>query len=406
MDRQGVWETRQAVAAGVAMSLGWGLRGSIGGGPLGALIPGAMVVLTICALRGHSLSFALRAGAIGAVAVSFGGEMTYGQTIGLLRESPTFWWGLLGLTLKGAVWGLVAAPVVWVAMRPNMLEPRSWWPGLGLLVVGAAAGWKLVNEPKLIYFSNRLDRPRPEIWCGLLFGGLLLTAWLAWSTKDRAAVRAGLLGLVSGGFGFGLGSLIMLAVNAVKGPDGWKAMELFFGFCFGVGLSLIPSEEPAGELNERRPLLTFVLCSLLLTALAIGSEDLGLARYSWAVTGAVILAVVPYVPSLWRPGAMALPFLPVLLDFVESATRPQIGWRPELCWALAAGGAILFLPLAWRTKTAAGSAFLVSAACTIDAYVKFFPSGLAVLPVVGAFTILLLLMAQQLRGAASGRAAV
>ena len=30
----------------IAMMLGWGLRGHIGGGPFGAMIPGAMVALT------------------------------------------------------------------------------------------------------------------------------------------------------------------------------------------------------------------------------------------------------------------------------------------------------------------------------------------------------------------------
>jgi hypothetical protein len=30
----------------------------------------------------------------------------------------------------------------------------------------------------LIYFSNRLDRPRAEIWAGLLLGAILLLAWL------------------------------------------------------------------------------------------------------------------------------------------------------------------------------------------------------------------------------------
>ena len=34
----------------IAMSLGWGLRGSIGGGSLGAMIPGAMIGLVLCLL--------------------------------------------------------------------------------------------------------------------------------------------------------------------------------------------------------------------------------------------------------------------------------------------------------------------------------------------------------------------
>ena len=34
----------------IAMMQGWGLRGHIGGGPFGAMIPGVMVALTICLL--------------------------------------------------------------------------------------------------------------------------------------------------------------------------------------------------------------------------------------------------------------------------------------------------------------------------------------------------------------------
>ena len=44
--RESVWLFCGASA--VAMMLGWGLRGFIGGGPLGAMIPGAMIsVVTI-----------------------------------------------------------------------------------------------------------------------------------------------------------------------------------------------------------------------------------------------------------------------------------------------------------------------------------------------------------------------
>ena len=34
----------------VAMMLGWGLRGYIGGGPFGAMIPGAMVAISLSML--------------------------------------------------------------------------------------------------------------------------------------------------------------------------------------------------------------------------------------------------------------------------------------------------------------------------------------------------------------------
>ena len=85
------------------MMLGWGLRGFIGGGPFGAMIPGAMVALTLCWLYPRR-DVAMLA-AFAAVGVGFGGEMTYGQTVGFIVKADTFWWGLLGLALKGAIWG-------------------------------------------------------------------------------------------------------------------------------------------------------------------------------------------------------------------------------------------------------------------------------------------------------------
>lgn len=81
----------------VAMMLGWGLRGFIGGGPFGAMIPGAMVVLAICYLNSYRKDVALLA-AFGAIGVGFGGEMTYGQTVGFSVHRETMWWGLLGLS--------------------------------------------------------------------------------------------------------------------------------------------------------------------------------------------------------------------------------------------------------------------------------------------------------------------
>ncbi|MFN9461471.1 MAG: hypothetical protein ACK6D7_29470, partial [Acidobacteriota bacterium] len=74
-----------------AMMLGWGLRGFIGGGPFGAMIPGAMVVLALGVLYPRR-DWTLPA-AFGAIGVGFGGEMTYGQTVGFIVKPETFWWG-------------------------------------------------------------------------------------------------------------------------------------------------------------------------------------------------------------------------------------------------------------------------------------------------------------------------
>ena len=84
----------------VSMLLGWGLRGFIGGGPYGAMIPGAMVMVAICMLLDVPLLFAAIAVVFGTAGTAMGDEMTYGQTIGFLRNPDTVWWGLQAPVLK------------------------------------------------------------------------------------------------------------------------------------------------------------------------------------------------------------------------------------------------------------------------------------------------------------------
>ena len=59
-----------------AMSLGWGWRGYIGGGPYGAMIPGAMVALVLGRLAGLGRAQTALVASFAAVGVGFGGEMT------------------------------------------------------------------------------------------------------------------------------------------------------------------------------------------------------------------------------------------------------------------------------------------------------------------------------------------
>ena len=95
----------------IAVMLGWGWRGYIGGGPFAAMIPGAFVALSLSLLLGHDRRTAAMAALFGAVGIGYGGEMTYGQTLGLACNPETMGWGLLGVTIKGAVWGLLGGAV-------------------------------------------------------------------------------------------------------------------------------------------------------------------------------------------------------------------------------------------------------------------------------------------------------
>ena len=46
------------------------------------------------------------------------------------------------------------------------------------MLICVVVGIHFINEPKLIYFSDPVNKPREESWAGLLFGGLALLAYL------------------------------------------------------------------------------------------------------------------------------------------------------------------------------------------------------------------------------------
>jgi hypothetical protein len=225
----------------IAMSLGWGLRGTIGGGQIGAMIPGAIVSLCLCHLLGWSRSVGIAA-AFGAVGVGLGGQETYGQTIGFLRSGPTVPWGLLGLTIKGAQWGLAGGVFVGLGLMLEKYRRREIAVGLVLLILGTALANTFIDQPKLLYFSNRLDKPREEVWAGLTAGALCLVGWLAILRRERVSIAFAGWGLVAGGLGFGLGGVFIATGFVLPLPykhwSWWKVMEFTFGLLFGLGLGV------------------------------------------------------------------------------------------------------------------------------------------------------------------------
>jgi len=228
----------------VVMSLGWGLRGYIGGGPLGAMIPGALIALVLCQNLGLRAPAAAAVTAFSAIGIGFGGEMTYGQTLGLLRSSDTFWWGLLGTTIKGGVWGLLGGAVFGLGFFVNRLTLKSLLLALLCLLVGVVVGLHFINQPKLVYFSNPVDRPRDESWAGFLLGAAALLGYLRKFEPSYARIAwtfAG-YGAIGGAIGFGGGSLLLAMQWHL--PDDWrwlpcwKFMEFAFGAIFGAALGM------------------------------------------------------------------------------------------------------------------------------------------------------------------------
>ncbi|MFO1006059.1 MAG: hypothetical protein U0929_08875 [Planctomycetaceae bacterium] len=224
----------------IAMLLGWGLRGYIGGGPYGALIPGTFVTLAICLLLGFKMETAAIAALFGAIGIGYGGNETYGQTLGFLKNKDTIYWGVEGCLLKGGVWGLLGGAVLGLGIDRTVCSRKTVALAILVTIPAFYIGLTLINEPKLIYFSNRLDKPRDESWAGLLFAAIALLSYLR-LCGPRGAVtmplRFAMWGTLGGALGFGGGCLFL-----AYGPKEWnwvgwwKMMEFSFGLIFGAAL--------------------------------------------------------------------------------------------------------------------------------------------------------------------------
>lgn len=351
----------------VTMSLGWGLRGSIGGGSLGAMIPGALIGLALARLLGRERDAAVIA-AMSAVGVGFGGQETYGQTVGLSLHPETFWWATLGFALKGACWGLLGGAFLGLALDRERPTARRLTLAMGAMVLGTWAGWALIDHPKLLYFSNRLDKPREELWAGLWLGGLCLLAAL----RARVPAWFALLGCIGGGIGFAFGASLQPWGRGVwrEMPLGWwKAMELSFGAILGLAYAWCawrlrarlvgtgPEEEP------RTPWWHGLLFAGVAIALAMHLGEVARIRFSYTVAGAV-LALLIYASRgfAWQTAITVTyaAFCWDLNDHVPWAPRPLYGaflvlstMAVSVAVARRPGARPMFLLLLWTAVTSA-----------------------------------------------------
>ncbi len=363
------------VLPAVTMSLGWALRGYIGGGPLGAMIPGAMVGLALCLLLDREADAALIA-AFAAIGVGFGGQMTYGQTVGLSFQPETFWWGMTGFAVKGAAWGLLGGTIIGAALTRERYRTRDLITGFGLMVLGTWAGWKLLNEPKLIYFSNRYDKPRPEIWAGMIAGALLLLLWLTWRAGARLPWRFALWGVIGGGIGFASGAGLQVWGRQIV-PDfplgWWKVMELTFGAVLGLAYGWCAwryrAELTSGRAPSGRKISPWSAFGLGAVAIALGSLLYPLlhTRFTYTIAGALLLSLALFSETLcWQIG-ITLTYCAFAFDFLKN--KPELS-SPAM-WVFVVGTTIgialvtsrspRMLPMfLWISWTAVGMSLLKS----------------------------------------------
>lgn len=330
----------------VTMSLGWALRGFIGGGPLGAMIPGTMLALSLCLLlrRENDAAFVSACGAVG---IGFGGEMTYGQTVGLSLHPDTYWWAIMGFAVKGAIWGLLGGAVLGVGFTRARYRQRDLTLGFPLILLGTWLGWKIINEPKLIYFSNPIDKPRPEVWAGLLCGALVFLGWLAWRGGAALPARFALWGTLGGGLGFACGAAIQVWGKSAFGefPLGWwKIMELTFGALLGLAYGWCTwhnrqalADAPP-EPAEAKALAPAVGWAAVAIGLGILLEYRLHTRFNFVIAGTGLLALAVHFRALRWQVAIALTCSAFALDLLENkpGLPPAMMWPFVVAMALAA----------------------------------------------------------------------
>lgn len=246
----------------IAVSYTWGMRGTIIGGEKGAMLPGGFLGLLLAMFSGSQFLSEnpwLLAGA-GALAMYCGGNMTYGETLGLSMNSmppPNMKKGLIALFVKGGIWfslfsGLISLFISALAGKFSITALILFF---ALLPAFALGFYFLLNKPHdkengkfpRIYFSVT----RKETWGGL-FGILVEIIAFSIALKDYAALIMTAGGFISGAVGWVIGQLMQIYTHhktkngrslfpqSYKNGfiDAWKIMECVLGAFGGLGIAI------------------------------------------------------------------------------------------------------------------------------------------------------------------------
>lgn len=261
--------------AGLAMSVGWGIRGDYGH-EAGAMIPGALLGLAVC-LAGGREDWWRRAsvmGMCGAIGWAFGGQMSYGRIIGYTASSslPDVFYGYACLFVIGGLWAgvgsailamgvtepssylgrfarpLVVLGLVWCALSVSGVAHHltdRWslhdtdWVGASsaLLVAGVCAvlipadrgacrlvamlalGWWAGYLVLTVLLRLHMTPPRSDNWAGSVGLFIALILYLR-RHGNRVPVTTAGWGILIGGIGFVLGDFANMLGRAQWGPIG------------------------------------------------------------------------------------------------------------------------------------------------------------------------------------------
>ncbi len=236
----------------LAVSYGWGMRGSLIGGEKGAMLPGALIGLILGWFSGLGY---LGTAAAGLMGMTFGGTETYGETIGFVLHGDNPKKGYGGLAFKGGLWFSMCGGFIGISLSYGVYSDSDIYVFCLMIPLMQIIGSRVFNTPfdpennkfPKFYFS----KTRREEWGGNVFS-IIAMAVMAGLKEDYLTLI-----LMAGGFVFGaIGWLVairayVMAVNPLKNGkyllgrlyhkgliDGWKLMEFILGAFGGFGLSL------------------------------------------------------------------------------------------------------------------------------------------------------------------------
>ncbi len=250
---------------GIAVALGWGIRGEIGGSD-GAAVPGAMLGLAIAITSGRPgwVRAAPIFGMAGALGFALGGSMSYGILIGYTKgidlSNVAYGYAMLGLV--GGLWGAFGAGCLGFASSP--VRYPVWQiiaMVLGAGVAGEALHWLLVDTIGL-----RVNPPRGDAWPQSLAAVLAILV-MCRIKRDAFPARMVFWGFVAGSAGFMIGESFQV-IGSFAGPeyDWWKVMEQSFGFVLGAGIGWAFSRESQSKPDPAAPPYRLTVLGVIGTA--------------------------------------------------------------------------------------------------------------------------------------------
>lgn len=248
----------------IAMALGWGIRGELGG-PNGAAVPGAFLGLAIAIASGRPswVRAAPIFGMAGALGFALGGSMSYGLLIGYTKgisvQNVAYGYAVIGLV--GGLWGAFGAGCLGFAASPVRYPV---WQIIALVFVswlgGQALHWLLVDTIGL-----RANPGRGDAWPQSLAAvlGILVLCQIR---RDPFPARLVFWGFAAGSAGFMIGESFQI-FGSFAGPeyDWWKIMEQGFGFIMGAGIAWAVTRESRGEADAEAPPYALTVFGVIVT---------------------------------------------------------------------------------------------------------------------------------------------